>query len=716
MRKRFKVNIKTILQLSETECGMAALAMLLAYHRVNLPIEILREQCGSSRDGCKATTLLTVAREFGFQADGYRVELEDIIALAKPVIAFWNFNHYVVICGAGPKNVIINDPARGKMTISLAEFDKAFTGIILAITPTEKAMAIKSPWPLKSYFKEWLWQFKKEWLFITVISLLYMCGPLLTSLISSVFINYCIIGSNRLWLPWLALFAVVLAAFMMLTTITQQVYLFKISAKASLLKTSRLIGHTLKLPLQYFSVRQKSGIVAILAHAEMVLDSLFKNLTGFVINIFMALCSLVAMLAFDAQLTLKLISIIIISGIAIGLISRINLAYEKNNINTENKLYAFAIASLRNLETIKACALEQEILAKWYNLFCNNLQGRARIAVVATKVATLNQFANTLAMLAMLYWGSVSVAQGSLSIGNLIAYYALLLIFSKNSEAILLVYKEGQKAYAAHLLINDLKNYPTDKRFETNQSPVVVDDSQPILKCVKVNFFYNKRSEPVLSNIELEVGPGQKIALVGATGSGKSTLAKLLCGLYAFDSGEILMSGNSIASFTELDFFKNFSYVSQEIALFSGTIYENLLLGQADIPLQKINHAIHQAGLLELIAQRGLHAQVAENGDNFSGGEKQRLEIARALLHDAPILILDEATSALDLATEAYIIENLRAMRKTIIYVAHRLSTIKHCDRIYVLEHGRIVEQGRHDQLLRNKQQYFQLTHEEDIQ
>jgi ATP-binding cassette subfamily C protein len=190
LKPRFKNNIKPILQLSETECGIAALAMLLAYYRVNIPIDVLRTQCGASRDGCKASTLIAVAKEYGFQADGYKVELEDIAALGKPVIAFWNFNHYVVICGADSKNIYINDPAQGRLTISFTEFDQAFTGIVLAITPTTQVQPIKSPFPIKTYFQEWFWQFKGEWLFIVLISLLYMCGPVLNSLLSSIFINY----------------------------------------------------------------------------------------------------------------------------------------------------------------------------------------------------------------------------------------------------------------------------------------------------------------------------------------------------------------------------------------------------------------------------------------------------------------------------------------------------------------------------------------------
>jgi ABC-type bacteriocin/lantibiotic exporter with double-glycine peptidase domain len=312
-----------------------------------------------------------------------------------------------------------------------------------------------------------------------------------------------------------------------------------------------------------------------------------------------------------------------------------------------------------------------------------------------------------------MFYGSNLVTEGGISVGNLLAYYGLVILFYKNTETIVVSYQQAQKAYAAHLQVNDLKITQADPRFNAMQMPLVAHHNEPLLCCKNVNFYYNKRAAPVLKNINLNINTGQQIALVGTTGSGKSSLAKLLCGSYAPDQGNILLAGTNICSFSATDFYKNFAYVSQEIALFSGTLYENITLGHEKLSLHKINCALQQAGLQELIAQRGLHALVTENGDNFSGGEKQRLEIARALLLDTPILILDEATSALDLITEATIIDNLRRLSKTIIYVAHRLSTIQHCDVIYVLEHGRIIEQGSHQQLLQRQQRYFQLTQEE---
>jgi ATP-binding cassette subfamily C protein len=714
MSKRFKVRVKAILQQSETECGVAALAMLFNYYKLNIAIEELREKCGASRDGCKATTLLEVARDFGFQADGYKVELENLTTLGQPVIAFWNFNHYIVITGVDSKNVYLNDPAQGKLSITHEEFDKAFTGIVLTLKPTANLKKIKPYSILANYFLEWFWEFRIEWLFILMMSLIYMCVPLVNSMISSIFINFCVIGTNTNWLPWIGLATTGLAFFMVIIVKAQQTYQFKISAKASLVKSTELILHTLKLPLLYFSLRQKSEIITILTRSEMVLDSFFKNMTSFAISIFMAICCLSVMVMINNSLTIKLLGLITLFSVVPISLAQTSFNFEKKLISSENKLYAFTMANLRNFDTIKACALEYDVLNKWYELFNKNLQNRSAINTLTSKISSFNTLAIALSLLAMLCWGSSALIQESLSLGNLIAYYALLMLFCKNMQTMFQAYKDGQKAFVSHVKINDLKKYPEDKRFQLTEKSYSFNEEQPLIKCSNLNFYFNKHVAPTLKNIELEIKLGQQIAFVGATGSGKSTLAKLLCGLYAFEHGDIQLSGHSIAEFSAEDFFKYYSYVSQEISLFTGSIYENLTLGLSDVSLTKIATAIQNAGLQELINQRGLHSRVDENGDNFSGGEKQRMEIARALLHDAPILVLDEATSALDVATEAKIIANLRALNKTIIYVAHRLSTIQHCDTIYILNQGSIVEHGNHESLLIDKKHYFHLINQEN--
>jgi ATP-binding cassette, subfamily C, bacterial len=707
-QKHFKVKVPLVMQFSETECGIAALAMLFAYHKAHFPIDLLREKCGASRDGCKATTLINVAKDLGFQAAGYKVELTDIVELKQPLIAFWNFNHYVVIYGADDKRVYLNDPACGTLAVSLEEFDKAFTGIVITIIPTPSVQKSKKPFTLFNLIDKWFREFWKEWIFMILVSLLLICGPLLNSALSSIFINYCIVTMNKLWVPWLALFSTVITGFYIVTTVMQKNMQFRISTKASLVKLAKLATHALKLPLLYYALRQKSEIINIFARAESVVDGLFKNLTIIAVNLLMAVICLFFMVKIDFSLAIKSILIIVIFTIIMYLLGNLNYLYEKHNINYETKLYAYAMSSLRNLETIKASVLENGVLTKWFQLFSKRMESQDKLLGLAAKIMAVSQFANTFPLLIILYWGAVRVADGYLSLGNLMAYYALHLAFCRNVDAILLALKEGQTAYAAHCRIDDIENYNEDERFKITKNNII-NIQEPLLTCKNLTFYYNKHSKPDLNNINLFISRSQQVAFVGTTGSGKSTLAKLLCGLYGSQQGEILLSGNNFANFAPADFSKYFAYVGQDVSLFAGTLYENLTLGCDEIHVDKITQAITTACLQDLLKIRGLYAAVMEGGNNFSGGEKQRIDIARALLQDTPILVLDEATSALDIHTEKLLISNLRNLNKTIIYVAHRLSTIQHCDQIFVLQNGCLVEQGVHEELLANKQKYYQL-------
>ena len=708
-KKNFKKKVKVVLQLSNTECGIAALAMLLAYHGADISLEVLREKCGTSRDGCKASTLCDVARELGFIADGYRVELEDIVNLAQPVIAYWGFNHYVVIRGVAIDRVYLNDPSLGAISVSLHDFDKFFTGVVIQVNPNHPCIKYKKTNILKRYFKEWLWDYRIEWIYTLLISLLLFCGPLLNSALTSIFINYCLIAANNFWVPWLALVSLTLTLAIVVLTTFQQYLQFKIRTKASFIKTSELLMHSLQLPMLYYSLRQKSEIVAVLARAEAVFTAFFNSLSTVIANLLMTTICLLVMFDIDCILSIKILVTLSIINLIILAMSKVNLNFEKNNLHTVSKIYGLTTSCLRNFETIKSCAAESEMLARWYILFCQRLHITNAIASLSNGVNTVNQFGNMLLVVVMLYWGSLDVMKNVLSLGNLVAYYGLLLIFSRNMEVIIQSYKDGQTAFVSHLRISELKSYAQDARFHNPSYPIPCNSSKPIFKCIGLQFSYNKFSNPILQNINLEIAKGQQIAFVGATGSGKSTLAKLLCGFYQIDQGEIQLAGVDIAQLGSADFSRQISYVSQESSLLSGTIYENLTFGNLELTLEQINKVLHSVCLDKFISLHGLHARVGEGGANFSGGEKQRFEIARALLQDTPILLLDEATSALDVETENQVMANLRAMPKTIIYIAHRLSTIQQCDVIHVFERGMIVEQGSHQQLMDHQKAYYRL-------
>jgi ATP-binding cassette subfamily C protein len=712
-----KITVPLILQLSATECGVAALAMLFAYFDAPVSLETLREKCGASRDGCKAATLIQVARDYGFEAEAYKMAIKEVFALEIPVIAFWNFTHYVVIKGAGTNKIYINDPALGMLAVSYDEFDKSYTGIVIALTPTPSVTKFKKTQRISAFLGQWLSGFQPvEWLFVFLCLLLVISGPLLNSAIASIFINYCVIGNTITWLPWIAGFFSAFTLIYITASLLQKNYQFKLCTKASILKSAELITHTLHLPLIYYSLRQKSEVIAILVRIETVINSLFKNVTASIVNIIMAICSFFLMLAIDADLAEKSLLIIAISGCILFLVSKINLAYEKAYTNAQGKWCAFSMTSMANIETIKACAFETSIFFQWHQLLRNKILTQDKINTISLQINLISQLTHSLSLLTIMYWGCVRAGSGVLSIGHLLSFYTLHLFFGQNIDAFVKTIQEGQGSYAAHLRINDIANYKKDQRFMLQAEPLSsAITGSPLLNCEGVSFFYNKHAVQTIINISMTINAGQQIALVGGTGSGKSSLVKLLCGLYQPKQGKIFLSGNDIATMDACMLARNFAYVAQSGTLFSGTLYDNLTLWKQDIPLTKIQQSIKAAGLEDLIAERSLYGKVLENGSNFSGGEIQRIDIARALLQETPILILDEATSALDIITERKIIDYLRQCNKTIIYIAHRLATVRHCDAIFVLENGSILEHGNHQELLALGGRYCQLINNESI-
>ena len=706
------VKTPTILQFSETECGVASLAILFSYFKHPVSVEMLREKCGISRDGCKAATLIKVAKEYGFSADSFRVELEELQKLTIPVIAFWKFNHFIVINGVGNKKVFINDPARGACTVSLEEFDKAFTGILIIIFPKKDLVKIKKNPIIFPLFREWISGFQKELFFIFMCCFVMIACPLFNSAISTIFIDYCIISHAVQWIPAIAIFSIIIAIIFTSITIIQRESQFKLCTKAGIIKSAEIISHTLRLPLIFYSLRQKSEIISLLTRAELIINLLFKSTTIFSMNLFIIIFCFIFMIKIDLFLSFSSLILSIFLSITFFVISTLNLSYEKNNIHSFSKLYGYTIASLRNIETIKACALEKQTFLKWLAFFSQKIATQDASNTVIVIFNTFNKSFHLLSLLTILFLGSYRISGGLISVGNLMSYYALQLFFCNSVIAFFQALKDIQTAYASRIRVNDMMGYEKDSRFLNNKK-IHIDSYCPLISCKNVNFHYNKTLIPTLKNITLEIQTGQHIALVGETGSGKSTLAKILCGLYPFSSGEIRLFGKNIENFRSDELAKYFSFVPQDVSLFSGTIYQNITLWRQPISLSAIHHAIQDACIDELISRRGLQGIVEENGSNFSGGERQRIDIARALIQNSPILILDEATAALDVKTEMKLINHLRRRNKTIIYVAHRLSTIQHCDQVFIMKNGAIVERGHHADLVKARGYYYQLVQNE---
>lgn len=709
--------VPIIYQLSDTECGIASLAMIFSYYNVNIPLETLREDCGVSRDGCKASTLINVANKYCFNADAYKVELDELKDITLPVIAFWSFSHYVVINKVKKDKILINDPAHGLISVTMDEIDKAFTGVIIDIKPGVNVIKINKMFSLYSIIKAWISGFRVELTYIFICSCTIGLIPYLNSITSSIFVDRCIVSKDIDLIIYILFISVISAIILISVTAIKKFTQFRLYSKASILKSSEIIFHVLQLPLLFYSLRQRSEIISIISRSETVINIFFKNLLDCMVwTIALSMC-LLFMINTSISLSLISIVIIVIYSIIFFYTSSINLSYDSKNINISGKLYSYLIAIIKNIETVKSCALESHILKKWHQLFNNKVIVRDKLNSLDIITRVTGKSYHTISMLLILCFGENKVSSGVMSVGDLMSYYTLHLIFYSSFMYFLQSVKEFQTACTMNMRIQDIMVYEKDNRYLPQSS---FDNnhiaSLDAIQLKNVSFYYNENSLPVLNNISIRIEKGNHVAFVGGSGSGKSTILKLLCGLYQPTSGEINYFSRKLSNYSAAGLASMCAYVSQDISLFEGTIYQNIVLWNNTIDITRVENAIFNACLTELIDERDLHGYVEENGRNFSGGERQRIDIARALTQNTPILILDEATSALDNDTESNLIRNLRNMNKTVIYVAHRLSSIQHCDQIFVMRDGAIVEYGTHSNLLNNMGYYSELVEKEQIQ
>lgn len=703
------MKLKPVLQLSSTECGIASLAMICAYFGLHVGLDELRKRCGTSRDGVRAAVLMKTAEALGLQACAYRVELEGIVKFNRPVIAYWRFNHFVVIKQVKRNKVYLNDPACGSRIVSLDEFDKCFTGIILVFEPAlhfKRAPVLAKWYPMLC---EWLSNRVHALVFVLFCALITLIIPLFNAQLYAVFVDFCLLKHQYSWLPSLVL--LVLLSIMILMTAVKllQASQFRLSIKAGLMQSAGMMQHLLKMPLLYFSLRQKPELTALVLRAEASAASLFKSMGAGFANLLAAIIAFIMMVKLDYQLALYLSGLLLLYAIPLNITSKLSAEYEQVNIITSGRYYGDLLTGIKCIETIKACGVENSVLSKWQAAMQDKINGLDLTRSLAILLQLFYQSYHSLSMIFTLAIGASRVTEGVMTLGGLMAFYSVQLFFTSQLFALQQVIKEWQAADAMQTRMNDLQQISVDTRF-TKSVVHELDYQQTALSCESLSFHYNLSALPVLSDINLAIPSGSVVGFTGATGSGKSTLIKILAHLFKPDIGRILLYGQDCLHGSAALMPETIAYVSQETNLFSGTIYENLTLGMPQVSEEVIIAALRDACLVDLIKSRGLHGKVEEGGSNFSGGERQRLEIARALIQSTKILILDEATAALDAATEAAIMQHLRSRKLTILMIAHRLATLKNCDCIYVLDQGRIVEQGSHDNLLAQQSYYYQLV------
>jgi NHLM bacteriocin system ABC transporter peptidase/ATP-binding protein len=718
-----RVSTPTILQMEAVECGAAALAIVLAAHGRWVPLEELRLECGVSRDGSKASNVLRAARKYGLIAKGFKYELEDLYGIEYPAILFWNFNHFLVLEGFHRGKAYLNDPAMGPRTVSLEELDSSFSGVTLTLTPGTEFRSGGEKRSLIPAIRRRLQTSRNPLTFIVLCGLFLVVPGLVIPTFSRIFIDEFLIGGREALIRPL-LFGMALTALLRMgLTWLQEHYLLRMETKLALTTSIHFFEHVLRLPMSYFSQRF-AGEIGSRVHinnsvAQLLSGELATTLLDCVLVVFYA----ALMFLYDGTLTALCIAIALLNIVAVKYVSRRRTDVSRRLLQEEGKLTGTAMNGLMIIETLKASGSESEFFSRWAGYQAKALRAKQELGVLTEFVSAVPPLVSALTTTLILLIGSLKIMNGELTVGMLVAYQSLMASFRRPLNTFVGFGARLQELEADMNRLDDLLSHPQDGQYSRDGDGADSPGSGVLENVVKlsgrvefrdVSFGYSPLEDPLIEEFNLAIEPGQRVALVGRSGSGKSTVARLLTGLYQPWEGEILLDGVPIKELPITLVRNSLAAVDQDIFLFKGTVRENVAMWDSTVSATKITGSCRDAAIDDVIQTRPdtYESAVAEAGRNFSGGQRQRLEIARSLVGDPSILVLDEATSALDPTTERIIDENLRRRGCTCIIVAHRLSTIRDCDEIVVLDRGRIVQRGTHEEMKSAEGPYAELIRE----
>lgn len=712
------VRVPMVMQMEALECGAASLAMVLAYHQKWLPLEQVRKDCGVSRDGSSAKNVLLAARYYGMEAKGYRLEPEQLrTQVVFPCIIHWNFNHFVVLCGFHREKAVINDPARGTLEVPPAEFDAAFTGIVLQFKKTEAFQPGGAPRSVRSFVKKRLRGAAAPLAFAVLTGTITALMGVISPAFSRIFMDRLLTGQNPDWLlPFIGAMAL-FHGVQLAVEFLQSTYTLKIEGKLAVVANSEFLWHVLRLPMEFFSQRMAGDIAGRQSANAGVASSLISQLSPLLLNFAMLVFYLTVMVRYSPLLTAIGLSSLVINMLVARVISKKRVNLSRVQMRDAGKLAGATVAGVEMIETIKASGAENGYFERWAGY-------QASVNTQSVKFARLNQYLGSVPALvsqftnlAILMLGASLIMDGTFTAGMLLAFQGFLGSMLAPAQSFIGLGQNMQEMRTEMERIEDVMEYPPDVEYahldaEGAQNYAKLSGS---LELRDVTFGYSPLAAPLIEHFSLTLRPGQRVAFVGASGCGKSTLAKLISGLYQPWSGEILFDGKPLSQIPREVLTGSLAVVDQDITLFEDTVAANIKMWDSSIEDFEMILAARDAHLHEDIMGRegGYQYRIMEGGRDLSGGQRQRMEIARVLAQDPTIIILDEATSALDAKTEFEVVSSIRERGVTCVVVAHRLSTIRDCDEIIVMDRGRVVERGTHEQLLAQNGMYAQLVSSE---
>ena len=703
----------TVFQMEALECGAASLAMVLAYHGLWVPLEKLRDACGVSRDGSKASNVLKAARQFGLTAKGFRKEPATLRELPMPSIIHWNFNHFVVLERLDSKYAHVNDPSTGRRKVGHDEFDSAFTGVVLAMEPGPEFKPGGREPDLVPLLLRRLSNSVRAVLLLVALSMALVVPTILVPTFAKIFVDDVLILRVEGWFTPLLIGMALTALARALITAFQQSLLLRIQTKLTVTMVSQLLWHVLTLPMEFFTQRHSGDLASRIGASEQIAQMLSDGLAANALSLITVVFIAVTMAFYDVLLASISIAMALLNVLVLRLVARQREDLNRKLAIERAKLNGSTIEIIRTIETVKAGGLEDEAFARWAGFQAKVLNAERDLGVYSTFLDACPIFLTGLTIAMVLGVGGLRIVDGALTIGGLVALQALLASLVEPVNALVQQAASFLAIKGNLFRIEDVFNYPARPLVPIERAPASMPAKLPgRVELKDISFGYSTLEPPLIEDFSLVVEPGRRVALVGSSGSGKSTVGRLISGLYRPWTGDLRIDGWPIAEIPQEVFTNSVAYVDQEIFLFAGTARDNLTLWDDTVPEASVSRALKDALIHEEVAVRAgnYDCRVAEDGSNFSGGQRQRLEIARALVGNPSVVVLDEATSALDPIVEKSIDDNLRRRGCTCIIVAHRLSTIRDCDEILVMSAGRVVQRGTHQELLAEGGEYLQLV------
>ena len=697
--------VPIVMQMEMLECGAASLAMVLAYYGKWLSLEKVRGDCCVSRDGSNAKNILKAARSYGLVAKGYRYETEDLKKHGKfPCIIHWNFNHFVVLNGFKGNKAVLNDPAKGTYSVSMEVFDTSFTGICLMFEPGDGFIPSGKPQNMLTFALSKMKMAGTAVAFTVITTVIASLLGIITPAFSRVFLDRLLTGQNPSWfVPFMWALAGI-SALQILISFIETIYQARISAKIDVFGNSMFMWKIFRMPMEFFSQRMAGDIQQRKGAYSSIANTLVSTLSPLVIEAAMLVFYLVVMVRYSLLLSLVGIASVLINTMMARIISKKRVNLTRVSMRDEGKLSGATVAGIEMIETIKSSGAENGFFEKWAGY-------QASVNAQNVKFAKLNQYVGIIPSLVsmvtntiVLILGVFLTMQGQFTVGMVMAFQGFLSSFLAPASKLIAAGQSLEEMRTDKERIEDIMKYPEDplcrreRTFDDNASYKKLSGS---VELKNVTFGYSKLSQPLIKDFNLTLTPGSRVAFVGSSGCGKSTLSKLISGLYQPWEGQILFDGKPMSEIDRSVFTGSLAVVDQDIILFEDTIANNIKMWDSTIEDFEMIMAARDAQIHNAIMQRdgGYNYKILEGGKDFSGGQRQRLEIARVLAQDPTIIILDEATSALDARTECDVVQSIKDRGITCIVVAHRLSTIRDCDEIIVMDNGNVVERGTHDQL-----------------